>query len=54
MTADPFAPWAWSRAEWARRAGELGQPAYRGRAELSDSVASTRYPDDRASGPSAR
>jgi len=28
---DVFAPWSWSRAEWERRAGELGQPAYRGR-----------------------
>lgn len=31
MTDDPFAPWAWPRAQWERRAAALSQPAFRGR-----------------------
>lgn len=31
MTGDSASPFAFSRSDWERRAGELGQPAYRGR-----------------------
>jgi 23S rRNA (adenine2503-C2)-methyltransferase len=31
VTDDPYAPWAWPRAEWERRAAAVSQPAYRGR-----------------------
>ncbi len=37
MTADPFASFAWSRAEWEMRAEALGQPRYRGR-QIFDAI----------------
>jgi 23S rRNA (adenine2503-C2)-methyltransferase len=41
MTADPFAPFAWSRSEWEHRAEALSQPVYRGR-QIFDGIHARR------------